>query len=161
MGQIILDVTKNQKPRSSLKSKVVGDAGMVPDRGFTKQLKALDKELEVVWDWGVEKWEIWKIPKDKPGYMVTRIQTQGKDYRELGQDLLLNLQMHIQIGPEKILDYLEEHNNQIRRRRAEEFEAKVRDMAIDAWGPLFTISTQVPKEYLIESPKVQKVMEVV
>ena len=36
---------------------------MVPDRGFKKQLKAIDKELDVVWDWGSEKWEIWKFPE--------------------------------------------------------------------------------------------------
>jgi len=134
---------------------------MVPDRGFRKQLKALDKRFEVVWDWGSEKWEIWMFPEDAPSYMVTRVQTQGKDYKALGQDVLLNLQMQIQFGPDKIIKYMEEHNEQLQRRRAQEFQAKVKDMAMDAWGPLFTISSQVPKEYIVEKPKVQKVLEVV
>ena len=137
---------------------------MVPDRGFTKQLKTLDKGLEVVWDWGAEKWEIWMFPEGRPkseGYMVTRVQTQGKDYRELGQDILLNLQMHIQFGPEKIIDYLEEHNEQLMRKKREDFQAKVQAMAMDAWGPLFTLHSQVPKNYTIEKPKAQKILEVI
>jgi len=134
---------------------------MTPDKGFRRQLKTLDKELDVVWDWGCEKWEIWKIPKNGPAYMVSRVQTQGKDYRELGQDVLINLQMHLQIGPEKILDYLEEHNNQLRRRRQAAFKAKVLAMAQDAWGPLFTLTSQVPKDWYVEDSKVDKILEVI
>ena len=64
---------------------------MVPDKGFTKQLKKIDPELEVCWDWGAEKWEIWCFPTDgRDAYMVTRVQAKGKSYRELGQDVLMN-----------------------------------------------------------------------
>lgn len=134
---------------------------MTPDRGFVKQLKTLDKELEVVWDWGGHHWEIWKFPELGKPYLVMRVQTQGKDYRELGQDVLINLQMHIQLGPKRILNYLEEHNNQLRRRRAKKFQDKIRAIAEDAWGPLFTIHTQVPKAYNIKKPLTAKVAEVV
>ena len=53
---------------------------MIPDRGFTKQLKKLNKDYEVVWDWGSEKWEIWCFPKDQEPYHITTIQTKNKTY---------------------------------------------------------------------------------
>ena len=136
---------------------------MTPDKGFTKQLKKLDKDLEVMWDWGSEVWEIWCFPTDGRGdYLVTRVMGKGKSYRELGQDVLLNIQMHMSIGPENILDYLDEHNNQLERRKAKDFKNKIRDMALDAFTPLFEYSIQVPKDYdKIEKTGVQKILEVI
>jgi len=136
---------------------------MVPDRGFTKQLKMLDPDLDVVWDWGADRWEIWCFPKDgAPAYMVTRVQTKGKGYRELGQDLLLSIQMHRQLSADQILNYLDEHNNQLMRRKEIEFKAKIMDMAKDSYGPLFIETSQVPKAYeKIEQSQTQKILEVI
>jgi hypothetical protein len=77
------------------------DSVMVADVGFKKQLWALDPELDVVWDWGSEKWEIWKFPEqggkkkkamDPKAFHVLTVQTQGRSFRELGADILLRLQ---------------------------------------------------------------------
>ena len=138
------------------------DPLMVPDKGFTKQLKKLDADLDVVWDWGSDKWEIWCFPTDgRDEYLVMKVQAKGKTYRELGQDLLLNIQMHMQIGAENILDYLDEHNEQIERRKRRDFKNKIESMALDSFGPLFSYSTQVPKEYILEKPRTQKILEVI
>lgn len=102
------------------------DVGMVPDRGFRKQLKALDPTLEVVWDWGAEKWEIWKFPKDgQLPYHVTTVQTKDRSYRELGADVLVALQQTLQLGYDDIIKYLDEHNEQILRRKRQEFLDKI------------------------------------
>ena len=115
-----------------------GDPVMTPDRGFTKQLKALDPTLEVLWDWIGERWSIWCFPKEdgKDPYHILTVGGFGKSYRELGQDILLQLQecIHFQLNPDKLLDYIEEHNNQIRRRKAKDFSAKVQAMARETFN---------------------------
>ncbi len=77
------------------------DGVMIADVGFKKQLWVLDPELDVVWDWGSTKWEIWKFPGqgrrkrkrvDQLAYHVTTVQTKGRTFRELGADILLKLQ---------------------------------------------------------------------
>ena len=99
---------------------------MVPDKGFRRQLKALDKSLEVVWDWGAEKWEIWSFPDDgKLPYHVTTIQTKNRTYRELGADILVSLQQTMSIGYDNIVKYLDEHNGQIQRRKKQDFMDKI------------------------------------
>ena len=99
---------------------------MVPDRGFRKQLKALDKTLEVVWDWGAAKWEIWCFPDDgKLPYHVTTVQTKNRTYRELGADVLVSLQQSMHLGYENIIKYLDEHNEQIMRRKRQDFLDKI------------------------------------
>ena len=82
----------------------VNDVGMVPDRGFRRQLKSLDKTLEVVWDWGAEKWEIWCFPEgERLPYHVTTVQTKYRTYRELGADVLVSLQQSMQLGYDNII----------------------------------------------------------
>lgn len=134
---------------------------MIPDRGFTKELKILDKDLEVVWDWGSEKWEIWKFPEGQPGYHVTTVQTTGRTYKELGADVLLNLQMNIQLGPENVIKYLEEHEEQLRRRRMEEFRAKIDAIARETFINIHCKIIQVPEKYKIEPTQTQKIVGVV
>ena len=112
------------------------DAVMVPDKGFTKQLKALDPELEVMWDWASAHWSIWHFPKDKLPYHVLTVETATKSYRELGQDILLKLQecIHYKVNNLNIVDYIEEHNNQIRRRNEKDFKNKIHAIATDTWA---------------------------
>lgn len=109
---------------------------MIPDRGFTRQLHKLDKELNVKWDWGSEKWEIWKTPKDKPPYHVTTVQTTNKSYRQLGADILLRLQ---KFSPDKytvveIVEYLEEKERQERRRKEKDLQNKIKDIAMETYN---------------------------
>jgi hypothetical protein len=129
------------------------DAAMVPDRGFTKQLKALDPELEVLWDWVGEKWAIWSFPKDQEPYHVMTVETTGKTYRELGQDILIHLtSLNAQRYDSKsVLAYLDEHNKQVQRRKMKDFRAKIDAIARDTFNYTQGIlQIAVPRSYQIE-----------
>lgn len=122
---------------------------MVPDKGFTKQLHALDPELEVAWDWGSSKLEIWRFPKDgTPAFHVMTVQTKDRTYRELGADVLLVLQKGdpARFSKGELIRYLEELDNQERRRRTETFKAKLRDIALDSFINIHCKIIQVPKK---------------
>lgn len=109
---------------------------MVPDRGFRKQLKALDSELEVAWNWGSEKWEIWRFPKDGgENHYVLSVETKDKSYRELGTDVLLKLQAIApgRWGAKELIAYFDELDTQNERRKAKEFKNKIRDMGEEIW----------------------------
>ena len=127
----------------------LGKGIMIPDKGFTKQLKALDEELEVAWDWGSEKWEIWRFPKDgsSPFHMMT-VQTKDRSYRELGADVLLRLQKGdpARFGKGELVRYLDELDNQERRRKAKDFKEKLKDIAIDNWANIHCKIIQVPEK---------------
>ncbi len=110
--------------------RVRNDGYMRPDKGFTKQLKCLDPEFDVVWDWGSEKWEIWKFPVElnREPFHVLTVQTKGKTYRELGTDVLVKLQagdVWKRYTVDQLCDYLEELDNQVRRRKAKDFQNKI------------------------------------
>ena len=132
--------------------RVSNDAAMVPDKGFTKQLKMLRDTYEVVWDWGSNKWEIWDFPKDgvEP-YHVMTVQTQGKEYREVGADILLRLQEGdmSRFTLTELCNYFDEMDNQIRRRRAKDFSALISDIALDSFINIHCKVIQVPREYSI------------
>jgi len=125
---------------------------MVPDRGFTKQLHILDPELEIAWDWGTSKWEIWRFPRngDVPFHIMT-VQTKDRTYRELGADVLLKLQAGdpIRFTKKQLIDYLDEIDRQDRRRKAEEFKTKLMDLALDSFINIHCKIIQVPKEYSV------------
>jgi hypothetical protein len=124
-------------------------AYMTPDRGFVKQLKKLHKEFEVVWDWGSNKWEIWQCPKGKKGNHVLTVETKGKTYRELGADILLNLQQTLawqHMSAKQICDYLDEMDNQERRRKAKEFKNKIDSITNETFDyARGVIKMQVPR----------------
>jgi hypothetical protein len=130
------------------------DPVMVPDRGFTKQLKALDPELDVVWDWVNQIWCIWCFPREegrKP-YHVMNVCTAGKGYRELGQDILTHL---CQINQSKydtkaVLAYIDEHNNQLQRRKMQDFRAKIQAVVLDTFNfARGVLQVQVPRSLRI------------
>jgi hypothetical protein len=119
-GRIAVEVSGPERPTFA-QYRVRNHVAMVPDRGFVKQLKKLGENLEVVWDAVSERWEIWEFPKDAPGRHITTVQTKNKTYRELGMDVLLQLSQMAQLSTMEILDYLEEHNNQMLRRKQRDF----------------------------------------
>lgn len=145
--------TPNPKLLPSFKEyRRTNDAAMIPDRGFAKQLKAIDKELKVLWDWGAEKWEIWKFPSDgQDPYHVTTIQTKKRTYKELSADVLLSLQRWhpSKVGAKEILAYLEEVETQERRRKAKLFRNKIKDIALDSFDQIHFLHFQVPRKYAI------------
>lgn len=131
----------------------LGKGMMIPDRGFTKQLHCLDKEYEVAWDWGSSKWEIWKFPKDgSEAYHVLTVQTKGREYRDLGADILLKLQEGRieRFSPGQLVKYFEEMDSQMRRKKQKEFLNKIKDIAMDSFLHIHCKKIQVPQKYAIE-----------
>lgn len=128
------------------------DAAAIPDRGFVKQLHALDEELWPLWDWGAEKWEIWRFPKDgKPEFHVMTVQTKDRSYRELGADILLKLQAgdpH-RYSTSQLVAYFDEMDDQVMRRKKKELHDKIMDMALDSFVNIHCKIIQVPKEFKV------------
>lgn len=123
--------------------------GMTPDKGFVKQLKKLDKDFEVVWDWSSEKWEIWKFPKEfgADPHHITTVQAKDKTYRELGADTLLNLQwgMPGRFTLNELTNYFDEMDNQIQRRNAKDFKTKIEDITRETKTFVNSQFIQVPR----------------
>jgi len=126
---------------------------MTPDKGFRKQLKKLHSEFEIVWDWGANKWEIWQCPKEvgREASHVLTVQTEGKSYRELGADILLSLQQTLawqHLSAKQICDYLDELDNQERRRKAKEFKSKIDAITNETYDfARGVIKLQVPRNF--------------
>ena len=136
------------------------DAVMVADLGFKKQLRALDEELDVIWDWGGSKWEIWRFPGQKDlkkkadprAHHVLTIQTKGRKFRELGADILLKLQAGDtqKFSLKQLTNYFDRLDRNIQREKERKLfnniSALNRDL-LDAG----VYKRSVPKEYLFES----------
>jgi len=137
------------------------DAVMVADLGFKKQLRALDPELDVVWDWGSEKWEIWRFPGQKElkkkvdprAHHVLTIQTRGKKFRELGADILLRLQAGDtqKYSLQQLTSYFDQLDRNIRREKERDLYNKINALNKDTVQYLGQINQPVPKEYLFET----------
>lgn len=127
---------------------------MTPDRGFVRQLKMLNKDFEVVWDWASEKWEIWSLSKSRKPYHILTVEGKGKNYRELGTDILLNLRKGIywqSLSAKQICDYLDEMDNQERRRKAKDFQNKIESIANETFDySRGVIKLQVPRQFSLE-----------
>lgn len=136
---------------------------MVPDRGFTVQLKQLDPDLDVVWDWGSSKWNIWRFPNDgKPAHHVLTVETKDKTYRELGTDILLKLHAgdtH-RFTLTQLINYFDELDNQVQRRKARELSNKLEGLSKEVWDFHYRpqagteegwkpIRVQVPREFRV------------
>jgi hypothetical protein len=147
------------------------DGVYVADIGFKKQLWTIDPELDVVWDWGSKKWEIWKFPgqpkklkkkMDTQAHHVMTIQTQNRSFRELGADVLLRLQ---QINPERVgykelFDYFDKMDDNLKRAKAKALEEKIGSISKEVDWLFRGHRSQVPKNYIINVPKSQKVLGV-
>lgn len=131
------------------------DPVMAPDRGFVKQLKKLDEEYEVVWDWGSAVWEIWKFPRDygREPYHVTTVSAKGRSYRELGTDVLLKLEesrrLNERFTGSQLADYFDEMDDQVQRKKEEAFREKIKDIALDSYINIHCKIIQVPRKYKI------------
>jgi len=127
-----------------------------PDRGFKRQLQMLNPNFDVVWDVGAEKWEIWEFPKDKPGYHIMTVQTVGRTYRELGADILLQMEKLIDqhYDAEKIMNYLIEANKQEQRRKEKDFMNKMESIALETFNfSRAVLQVAVPEAISFEVPK--------
>lgn len=149
-----LKAVKNQAPTHT-EWREFGNLGLgviAPDRGFTKQLHQLDPELEVAWDWGANKWEIWRFPKngDIPFHVMT-VQTKDRTYKQLGADVLLKLQAGdpARFSKGQLIKYLDELDNQERRRKMDALKQRLQDIAWDSFINVHCKIIQVPKEYSV------------
>ena len=130
------------------------DAVMRPDKGFTKQLKCLDPEFDVVWDWGSEKWEIWKFPKFKPEYHVLTVETKDKTYRQLGADILIRLQESMvwdKFTLSELVAYFDELDNQVRRRKERDLSNAIESIVKETFNyyHMNIVQIQVPQKYKV------------
>ncbi len=134
--------------------RVKNDAVMVPDKGFTKQLKCLDKDYEVVWNWGQDYWEIWKFPSDgRKAHYVTKVTVKGKTYRELGADVLLRLEEARRMNDlplNTVINYLNELDDQEQRRSEKNFRARINAIARETFDMVRgVVKIQVPRKFKI------------
>ena len=138
------------------------DSVMVADIGFKKQLWALDPELDVVWNWAIGKWQIWRFPgqagkkrkrwDDKAACMLT-VETQQRTFRELGADVLLQLQKGDprRYSLKQLVDYFDQMDENIRRAK----EKRLRDLIGDITWENYdwmrgVLKIQVPKTYKVQ-----------
>ena len=136
------------------------DAVMVADVGFKRQLQALDKELDIVWNGN--KWEIWRFPgqgesvkklaSSKARHVMT-VQTIGKNFRELGADIILQLQAGDtrRFSTKELCDFFDAMDDNIQRARAKEvedwFDSRRREVVWYTRG----LRVTVPKRFLVGS----------
>lgn len=136
------------------------DAVMVADVGFKRQLRALDAELDVVWNGA--KWEIWRFPgqgnavkklASKRAVHVMTVQTQGRSFRELGADILLKLQAGDtrRFSTKELCDYFDRMDDNLERAKRKEFESwfdsRRREVAWYTRG----LRVAIPKRFLAGS----------
>lgn len=147
------------------------DGIQVADLGFKKQLWALDPELDVVWDWGSSRWEIWKFPGqrktkvkkiDSKAFHIMTIQTKGRTFRDLGADIILKLQKGDmqRYSTKDLVRYFDQMDKNVQRERRrqmmERIGARSREVAWYLCGNPYR--AQIPKrfmegtKYLFEGP---------
>lgn len=131
------------------------DPVMVPDKGFAKQLEALDPELKVVWNWGQDFWEIWRFAPDRglePMHILSVV-TKGKTYRELGADVLLRLQegKHLAELPKaRLVAYFDELDEQLQRRKRKAFSDEMQAIGDYTYNLVHQLPiVQVPRKFKI------------
>jgi len=135
------------------------DGVMVADIGFKKQLWALDPELDVVWDWASEKWEIWRFPgqgskpkklTDPRATHVMTIQTKKRTFRELGADIILSLQAGdtSRFSLNQLVDYFNKMDDNIQRAKEKQLTNKISDITRESSDYMRgVLKIQVPKRF--------------
>jgi len=133
------------------------DAVMVADIGFKRQLQVLDPELDIVWSGS--KWEIWRFPGQgskvkklgsKRAVHVMTVQTDGRNFRELGADILLRLQAGDtqRFSTKELCDYFDKMDDNIERAKRKKvdnwFESRMKEVAWFTRG----LRVSVPKRFM-------------
>jgi len=149
-------------PPSFKDYRVTDDGVMVADMGFKKQLWALDPELDVVWDWGSSRWEIWRFPgqakvkkkrMDEKAFHMMTVQTKGRMFRELGADILLKLQAGdpTRYSLKQLCDYFDQLDENIMRAKRKALSDKIQAMALDTFNyARGVLQIQVPRNLKIQ-----------
>jgi len=145
------------------------DGVMVADLGFKKQLWALDPELDVVWDWGSERWEIWRFPGQKnkkfkrinrQAHHVMTVQTKDKEFKELGASILIELQKadtH-RYGFKELYRYFEQMDENIQRAKQKNFLDEIDSITNESYDYFRGVTKKtVPFSYNIK-PSEQRLL---
>jgi hypothetical protein len=147
--------------------RTTNDGVMVADVGFKRQLRILDKELDVVWNGS--KWEIWRFPgqkgkvkkiSDPRAIHVMTVQTQKRTFRDLGADILLKLRagdLH-KYSTKQIMDYLDAIDDNIQRAKRKDFEGWFDDRKAEVAWYTRGLRVSIPKRfmqgsYVLKGPK--------
>jgi len=152
------------------------DAVMVADIGFKKQLQTLDAELDIVWSGN--KWEIWRFPGQKGNVKkiaseravhVMTVQTQGRNFRELGADILLKLQAGDtrKFSTKELCDYFDKMDDNIERAKRKKvenwFESRRKEVAWYTRGLRLSVPRRFRGGHLLKGPskevKVRRALE--
>jgi len=135
------------------------DGVMVADIGFKKQLWALDPELDVVWDWASEKWEIWRFPgqekkakklTDPRAVHIMTIQTRKRTFRELGADIILTLQEGdtSRFTLNQLVSYFDKMDDNIQRAKQKQLSDKISDITRESSDYMRgVLKIQVPRRF--------------
>lgn len=158
-NKIITDLRKT-KLREHLgakkaQSRTLNDVEKVPTKGFKRQLATIDPNLDVVFNQGTFKWEIWSFPDFGQPYLVMTVQTKNKTYKELSQQVLLQMQYNVftanNLTAKQVCAYLEEMEAQEAKRKEKEFKNKIEAISLETFSFSHEIlSVQVPQAYKIE-----------
>lgn len=173
------------KPPSFKDYRATNDGVMVADIGFKKQLWALDEELDVVWDWGSQCWEIWRFPGQKKkikkliddkAHHVMTVQTKNRNFRELGADILLKLQWGDtqRWSVKELGDYFDKMDDNIARAKENQWRNYFESVALETFDYVRgVLKVQVPRVYgmkpnewnkyalKIKKPKQQKIISAI
>ena len=123
-------MSKRATPKQSRDWRRTNDGVSVADIGFKKQLRALDPELDVVWDSGSGKWEIWRFPGQKglkkrmtprALHMMT-VQTKYRSFRQLGADIIVQLQAGDprRYSLDELVNYFDAMDDNLQRAKAKD-----------------------------------------
>jgi hypothetical protein len=152
--------------------RVTNDGAMVADIGFKRQLWALDPELDIVWDWGSKKWEIWRFPGQKrkikkliddKAHHVMTVQTKDRTFRELGADILLKLQWGdtTKWSTEELMAYFDKLDDNVRRAKEKEFQSYFHDVTLETFDYVRNVlKVQVPKTYGLKESDHKYLLEI-
>ena len=157
------------KPPKYKDYRTTRDGVMVADVGFKRQLSALDPELDVVWDWGSEVWEIWRFPgqakvkkkrMDHRAFYMATVSVGKRTFRELGADILLKLQMGDprRYSLKELCDYFDAMDDNIQRAKTKKFMDDMEDLenSVKKWWTV--ISQQVPRAFRKIKPSEERLL---
>lgn len=127
-------------------------AGMTPDRGFVKQLKRLDPDLDVVWNRFKERWIIIERGKETGRWhIVMRVQNEDGSYRPLDNRILKDLErvrFMFNQGVKAFCDQLEAEEREEEAQKVRDYETELHN--IGDWYALQMMGIphfQVPQKY--------------
>lgn len=125
------------------------DAVMIPDPGFVRQLRILDPELFVQWNWLLKRWEIWRKPRGKEPFFCLRIENQNKTFRQLGADILLKLQAgdpH-RYSLNQLVQYFDAIDQHVKTTKQRDFVNKIEAIGKESRWYMAGLRVQVPRRF--------------